>query len=240
MERLGDPLHAVKEAALDTTQEKICSPYGIDKPLSALSQSQRCAPETLDTPAQERLLTMTHTHPLTTPGVTCYDCGVEEGQFHADLCQVPSCPHCGHQRLSCGCPSRLRKRVRFLEWPQICSRCGILWPDFFRVPDKEWQRTVPMGHRQDILCKPCFLALRTILGLPPCPNLVDITFEEDDEPFEAPPANDPEPFEACPACVEEHRAHMDAALALGDVLLDALDTYTDVHTTTTYAQILEA
>jgi hypothetical protein len=102
----------------------------------------------------------------------CHDCGVVEGQFHRDLCDVPDCPHCGEQRLSCQCPPRLRRRVRYISWPQHCAKCGEEWPDHFFVSDKEWRRTVSPEHREKILCHACFLAIRDMLELPPC----DITF----------------------------------------------------------------
>jgi hypothetical protein len=47
-------------------------------------------------------------------------------------------------------------RVPFISYPSVCCRCGDLWPDFFMVPDEEWEKYVEPAQRGNILCRPCF------------------------------------------------------------------------------------
>jgi hypothetical protein len=47
-------------------------------------------------------------------------------------------------------------RVPHIEYPSVCARCGALWPEFFRVPDAEWERYIQIDMRNTVLCRPCF------------------------------------------------------------------------------------
>ena len=49
-----------------------------------------------------------------------------------------------------------RGRIPYIEYPVLCVRCGALWPDFFSVPDEEWERHVQPDMRQKVLCRPCY------------------------------------------------------------------------------------
>ena len=52
-------------------------------------------------------------------------------------------------------------RVRFVDAPILCRRCGTTWPPFFRVPDEEWRRFVPVSLQRDVLCQECYTFVRT-------------------------------------------------------------------------------
>ena len=92
----------------------------------------------------------------------CHDCGVSEGQIHHDGCDMERCPFCGRQLISCSCIYkqvsvhstaefsqqeidkwfvllREKGRVPYIVYPNICARCGKLWPEMFSVPDEEWE-----------------------------------------------------------------------------------------------------
>jgi hypothetical protein len=56
-----------------------------------------------------------------------------------------------------------RGRVPYLVFPNICGRCGKLWPDFFRVPDEEWKRYIPICDRGLILCRECYDTIKQIV-----------------------------------------------------------------------------
>jgi hypothetical protein len=64
---------------------------------------------------------------------------------------------CGGQLSSCDCPySAETARVPFIEWPQVCARCGEVWPDFFRVPNEEWCHYVQLDRQREVVCLPCY------------------------------------------------------------------------------------
>jgi hypothetical protein len=54
--------------------------------------------------------------------------------------------------------------VPFIEYPLMCGRCGTLWPDFFMVPDEEWQHYIEIGMRDEIICRPCYDFIKTVIG----------------------------------------------------------------------------
>lgn len=146
---------------------------------------------------------------------TCGDCGAHEGEIHDDGCDMERCTFCGHQRISCDCPTQhfypnmigldvlwtederaratgrpvsgipkwarmripqsvyehglddaqaaeweaveaAKGRVPFILYPNICRRCGELWPDMFRVSDEEWARYVEPEVRGEMLCRGCW------------------------------------------------------------------------------------
>ena len=104
---------------------------------------------------------------------TCGDCGVQEGQLHDYFphCDQEVCPFCLGQLNSCEhgplyhdsmTAVRRKGRIRFIEFPQLCARCGVHWPDFFMVPDRTWKKVVPKTHWEAILCRACFDSLSTL------------------------------------------------------------------------------
>ncbi len=51
-------------------------------------------------------------------------------------------------------------RVPFVLYPNVCARCGVLWPELFMVPDEEWNRYVEIQERDKVLCKSCYDQIR--------------------------------------------------------------------------------
>jgi hypothetical protein len=89
---------------------------------------------------------------------TCHDCGCIEGQNHNDIyCDMALCPRCGHQRISCDCKGVSAKlNIPFILYPNMCAKCGVLWPEMFHVSDDEWRRYVEPAKRHKMLCRSCF------------------------------------------------------------------------------------
>jgi len=54
-------------------------------------------------------------------------------------------------------------RVPFIVYPNICARCGCLWPQMFRVADEEWRRYVEPFMRDQMLCVPCYLWIKAVI-----------------------------------------------------------------------------
>jgi ferredoxin len=51
---------------------------------------------------------------------------------------------------------RRRGLIPFIEWPNYCAMCGLLWPDLFMVPDAEWRFYIPREYQRTVICRPCY------------------------------------------------------------------------------------
>ncbi len=88
---------------------------------------------------------------------TCHDCGVKQGELHDLGCDMERCAHCGRQWISCGCKNKVEKpRVPYILYPNLCARCGILWPEMFHVSTTEWNKYVMICERDKMLCRVCY------------------------------------------------------------------------------------
>ena len=124
---------------------------------------------------------------------TCHDCGVKEGQIHELGCDMERCPFCSHQLLSCDCcyeklgidcsegtyvynnglneqqqiqwEQRLaiKGRVSYIVYPNICVRCGELWPEMFYVSDEEWRKYIQLDQRREMVCLKCYTEIKDLI-----------------------------------------------------------------------------
>jgi len=51
-------------------------------------------------------------------------------------------------------------RVPFIEYPNVCAKCGTLYPKLFMVPNLEWEKYVQFSMRRTILCLDCFTYIK--------------------------------------------------------------------------------
>jgi hypothetical protein len=59
-------------------------------------------------------------------------------------------------------------RVPFIIYPNVCAKCGSLWPEFFQVSNDEWCRYIQPDMRDQIICRKCFDYIRALTdSLPP-------------------------------------------------------------------------
>jgi len=58
-------------------------------------------------------------------------------------------------------------RVPYIVWPNLCARCGELWPDMFMVPEAVWNKYVQMSEQDKILCLKCFRDIVTLVDADP-------------------------------------------------------------------------
>jgi len=92
----------------------------------------------------------------------CGDCGVKEGQLHIPGCDMECCASCGGQSIWCECASSTstKERVPFILYPNLCAKCGTLWPEMFMVPDEEWERYIEPRMRGKMLCEACYTQIK--------------------------------------------------------------------------------
>ena len=54
-------------------------------------------------------------------------------------------------------------RVLYIVYPNMCCRCGTLWPEMFRVEDEEWERYVAPREREKMLCQRCYDWIKQVI-----------------------------------------------------------------------------
>ena len=148
--------------------------------------------------AIERLKKCSIITPLQNKQKICFGCGVKEGQFHKFGCIMEICPFCGKKLASCSCRynklecdlekvyyNGLSKeeekkwisilnqkgRIPYILYPEICHRCGKLWPDTFVVTFSDIIKYIEPNMRSKIICKDCFEYIKNIIDK----NGLDVT-----------------------------------------------------------------
>jgi hypothetical protein len=117
---------------------------------------------------------------------TCHDCGTKEGQLHILGCRHGALPFLRQSTdllpvrlqkaedrrfarrmgLSHGLTDAQQKdwekllgdkgRIPFVLYPNLCAKCGTLWPEMFLVPDAEWKHYIEPQMQREMLCKACY------------------------------------------------------------------------------------
>jgi hypothetical protein len=54
-------------------------------------------------------------------------------------------------------------RIPFIVYPNMCARCGRLWPPMFMVPRDEWKRYVEPAKRRELLCRRCYKWIKKVI-----------------------------------------------------------------------------
>jgi hypothetical protein len=54
-------------------------------------------------------------------------------------------------------------RVPYIVYPNMCRRCGKLWPDMFHVPTEEWKRYIRIDARTHMLCQTCYDTIKALI-----------------------------------------------------------------------------
>jgi hypothetical protein len=123
----------------------------------------------------------------------CHDCDCKEGEIHSLGCDMEVCSWCGGQLISCSCVYKklhincspgtwayengltkeqeeewlklLEKkgRIPYIRYPVICTYCGKLWPEMFKVPDKEWNRYIEPFKRSEVICRECYDHIKSLI-----------------------------------------------------------------------------
>ena len=115
----------------------------------------------------------------------CHDCGAKEGQIHEWGCDMERCPFCGNQVITCLCMYDMldivgdthteedekkfldlieeKGRIPYIRYPNLCQKCGTLWPELFHVPDEEWEKYIQPDMRKKIICQKCYDEIKTLI-----------------------------------------------------------------------------
>ena len=108
----------------------------------------------------------------------CHDCGAEEGQIHELGCDMECCPYCGGQLISCGCPGQYmtlealneKGRIPYIEYPNVCAKCGKLWPELFMVSNKKWRYYIQINMQDKVICRECYNKIRELIDTKGTPH----------------------------------------------------------------------
>ncbi len=47
-------------------------------------------------------------------------------------------------------------RISWIDYPNICSKCGEVNPEFFKVDEEEWNKYIQQDMRNTVICKSCY------------------------------------------------------------------------------------
>jgi hypothetical protein len=56
-------------------------------------------------------------------------------------------------------------RIPWIQWPNLCARCGKRWPDMFRVSDVDWERYIEPRERDKMVCQKCWALIVKLTDL---------------------------------------------------------------------------
>lgn len=54
-------------------------------------------------------------------------------------------------------------RIPYIVYPNMCAKCGALWPEMFRVSDEEWASYIEPRERDKMLCRPCYDWIKKVI-----------------------------------------------------------------------------
>lgn len=53
-------------------------------------------------------------------------------------------------------------RIPYIDFPNLCIKCGKRNPEFFKVSNEEWEKFIPMKQRNEILCIECYEKIKEL------------------------------------------------------------------------------
>ena len=57
----------------------------------------------------------------------------------------------------------IKGRVPYIVYPNICVRCGELWPEMFYVSDEEWKKYIQLDQQREMLCFKCYTEIKDLI-----------------------------------------------------------------------------
>ena len=59
---------------------------------------------------------------------------------------------------------REKGRIRFIDYPIICVKCGKLWPNLFMAPSEEWKRYIQPDKQGEVICRECYDYIKAVIA----------------------------------------------------------------------------
>ena len=53
-------------------------------------------------------------------------------------------------------------RVPWIRYPNVCAKCGAVYPDFFMVDTPVWEHYIEPRERDKVICRDCFEFIRQV------------------------------------------------------------------------------
>jgi hypothetical protein len=140
----------------------------LDYEYNSLAEAERFCGVFNKADAPRRFFTVGHQKDIEIEELTCGDCGAKEGTLHREGCDMERCTICGEQLITCNCSlddySKIDyRRVPYIEYPNICAKCGKLWPNMFMVPNEEWKHYIEPEMRDKMLCMDCYATIKYLI-----------------------------------------------------------------------------
>jgi hypothetical protein len=70
------------------------------------------------------------------------------------------CPIRRQNRTLFEVPLSDKGRIPFILYPNLCAKCGTLWPEMFLVPDAEWKHYIEPRMQREMLCQACYKQIK--------------------------------------------------------------------------------
>ena len=113
---------------------------------------------------------MTEENPRYWLQMECHDCDAKVGELHEPGCDMERCPICDpvdeRQLITCGHYDKVMKggidRIPYIQPVVRCEVCNELYPDFFNVPDEEWDKYIIPILQHQVLCRDCYDAMKQL------------------------------------------------------------------------------
>jgi hypothetical protein len=58
---------------------------------------------------------------------------------------------------------RQKGLIPFISYPNMCAKCGKLWPNMFMVPNEEWKHYIEPEMRDKMLCMDCYATIKYLI-----------------------------------------------------------------------------
>ena len=61
-------------------------------------------------------------------------------------------------------------RIPYIEYPNVCAKCGKLWPELFMVSNKKWRYYIQINMQDKVICRECYNKIRELIDTKGTPH----------------------------------------------------------------------